>query len=89
VYGTVWGVFNVKREMKPLEFGKLKQSIFSLEKECRAAGAEREMLVPRLVNRYFWLIDHYLTAGEPREKIDEVLGRIRDVDPGVHAEYTG
>ncbi len=89
VYGTIWGVFNVKREMKPLEFGKLKQSIFSLEKECRGAGAAREMLVPRLINRYFWLIDHYLAAGEPRERIDEVLGRIRGVDPGIYADYTG
>jgi tetratricopeptide (TPR) repeat protein len=33
VYGVIWGVFNVKREMKPLELGKLKQSIFLMEKE--------------------------------------------------------
>jgi hypothetical protein len=45
-------------------------------------------LVPRLINRYMWLIDHYLTTGEPRERIDEVLARIRDIDPGVHADYT-
>jgi tetratricopeptide (TPR) repeat protein len=95
VYGTIWGVFNVKREMKPLEFGKLKQAIYQLEKETRAAGAQpgardaaQTALVPRLINRYMWLIDHYLTTGEPRERIDEVLARIRDIDPGVHADYT-
>ena len=34
VYGAIWGVFSVKRELKPLEFGKLKQAIYQLEKEC-------------------------------------------------------
>ena len=38
VYGAIWGVFSVKREMKPLEFGKLKQAIYQLEKECAEAG---------------------------------------------------
>ena len=38
VYGAIWGVFSVKREMKPLEFGKLKQAIYHLEKECGKPG---------------------------------------------------
>jgi tetratricopeptide (TPR) repeat protein len=86
VWGTIWGVFNVRREMKPLEFGKLKQAIYQMEKE--QAGAGRSLVVPRLINRYFWLVDHYLAAGEPRERIEEVLEKIRDLDPGVHREYT-
>lgn len=88
VYGVILGVFNVKREMKPLELGKLKQAIYQLEKDCRTAGAAREVLVPRLINRYFWLIDHYLAAGEPRERIEEILAKIRELDPRVHREYT-
>jgi len=85
VWGAIWGVFNVRRELKPLELGKLKQAVYQLEKEREA---ERELLVPRLINRYFWLIDHYLAAGEQRERIEEVLERIRDLDPQVHREYT-
>lgn len=84
VYGAIWGVFSVKREMKPLELGKLKQSIFQLEKEIERG----RRVLPRLLTRYFWLIDHYLMAGEPRRRIDEVLERIRELDPQVHAEYT-
>ena len=88
VYGAVWGVFNVKREMKPLEFGKLKQAIYQLEKERRLTGPDGERAVPRLINRYFWLIDHYLTTGEPRERVEEILAKLKETDPGVHAEYT-
>jgi tetratricopeptide (TPR) repeat protein len=86
VYGTVYGVFNVKREMKPLELGKLKQSIFLLHKEIETEPKARG-LAPRLINRYFWLIDHYRTVGESRRKIDEVLEKIREIDPGVHRQY--
>jgi tetratricopeptide (TPR) repeat protein len=88
VYGAIWGVFSVKREMKPLEFGKLKQAIYHLEKECRTPGPEREQSVPRLINRYFWLIDHYMATGEPRERVEEVLARLRETDPRVYEEYT-
>jgi len=35
VYGCLWGVFSVKRELKPVELGRLKQSILSLENEIR------------------------------------------------------
>jgi tetratricopeptide (TPR) repeat protein len=86
VYATIWGVFNVKREMKPLELGRLKQSIYALEKgmEDGSAGPAAR---PRLLNRYFWLVDHYLTAGETRERIDDVLARIKDLDPRVHKHY--
>jgi tetratricopeptide (TPR) repeat protein len=86
VYGTVYGVFNVKRQMKPLELGKLKQSIYALEKEAGRPGSP-PALVPRLINRYFWLIDHYLGSGEEKEKVEEVLERIRDLHPEVYREY--
>ena len=44
--------------------------------------------VARLINHYFWLIDHYLASGEERPKIEEVLERIKALDPVVFKEYT-
>jgi tetratricopeptide (TPR) repeat protein len=87
VYGAIFGVFSVRRELKPLELGRLKQAIFQLEKEVRREVSPR-VLVPRLVNRYFWLIDHYRTVGEQRERVEEILVRIRELDPRVHRDYT-
>ena len=46
-------------------------------------GSEPRLLAPA-VNRYFWLIDHYRTVGEQRERVEEVLDRIRELDPRVH-----
>jgi len=89
VYGVLLGVLNVKRELRPLEYGKLKQSIFSLEKRIQDEGLDSEdgILVPRLLNRYFWLIDHYLSVQEDRSRIDEMLLNIKLLDPVIHEKY--
>jgi tetratricopeptide (TPR) repeat protein len=87
VYGVLFGVFTVKRELRAIEFGKLKQSIFSLENEIRERPMEASTLSPRLINRYFWLIDHYVNAGEEKARIDETLLKIKVLDPVVYERY--
>jgi tetratricopeptide (TPR) repeat protein len=88
VYGAIFGVFNVKRELKAVEVGKLRQSIYQLENEAKEVGDDRATLVPRLINRYFWLIDHYIAAKEDRAKIDEVLLKVRLLDQSIYKQYT-
>lgn len=89
VYGVLYGVFNVKRELRALEFGKLKQAIFALENELKDAPAEtRSVLVPRLINHYFWLIDHYVSVNDDKTRINEVLLKIKLLDTDVYNRYT-
>jgi tetratricopeptide (TPR) repeat protein len=88
VYGTVYGVFNVKRELRPVEYGKLRQSIYRMEHELQGDSGDKESIVPRLLNHYFWLIDHYAATGEERSKIEEVLEKIKDLEPAIYQEYT-
>jgi len=89
VYGVLYGVFNVKRELRALEFGKLKQAIFALENELKDASAEtRSVLVPRLINHYFWLIDHYVNVNDDKTRINEVLLKIKLLDTDVYNRYT-
>jgi tetratricopeptide (TPR) repeat protein len=89
VYGYLWGVFSVKRELKQMEAGRLKQSIFLLEAEYNANPARRETLKPRLLNHYFWLIDHYEISREDSSFIDETLLKIQVTDPDIYKIYTG
>jgi tetratricopeptide (TPR) repeat protein len=88
VYGAMLGVFTIKRELKSVEVGKLRQSIYQLENEAKESGDDRSALVPRLINRYFWLIDHYIAAKEDRARIDEVLLKIRLLDQSIYKQYT-
>ena len=88
VYGVVYGVFNIKRELKPLELGKLKQSIFSFENRLdEAKGDIGPETMPRLLNSYFRLIDHYICVNEERGKIDEVLQKIKRLNSEIFMEY--
>jgi hypothetical protein len=87
VYGRLWGVFSVIRELKPTEFGRLKQSIFTLETECRGNPARGAILKPRLINRYFWLIDYYTSNNEDPALIEGVLLKIKTTDSEIYNRY--
>lgn len=89
VYGYLWGVFSVKRELKQTEVGRLKQSIFSLEAEYDANPSRRALLKPRLLNHYFWLIDHYEISREDHSLIEEILLKIKVTDPDIYKMYAG
>ena len=88
VYGVLYGVFNIKRELRALEAGKLKQAVFALENELKESDKEPELLVPRLINRYFWLIDHYMTTNGDRARINEILLKIKLLDGSIYDMYT-
>ena len=100
VYGNISGTFNVKRELKPVEYGRLKQSIFKLESRVNMNPELKEnssltttqrnsesSLVPKLINRYFWLIDHYLSTNEKSTKINEILERLKHLDVAIYQKY--
>jgi tetratricopeptide (TPR) repeat protein len=86
VYGCLWGVFSVKRELKPVELGRLKQSILSLENEIRG-GAEIGRLKPRLLNRYFRLIDYYENVRDNSDVVEETMLKIKFIDPAIYEQY--
>ena len=88
IYGVLYGVLNIKRQLRPQEVGRLKQAIFTLENELRDPASRPEILVPRLINHYFWLIDHYVTVNDDRSKINETLLKIKLLDNDVHSRYT-
>ena len=87
VYGVLYGVFSVKRELRSIEYGKLKQSIYALEREYHDKPDPEGVVCAQLLNRYFWLIDHYTNTEEDQSKIDEVLLKIRSTNEKVYSHY--
>ncbi|MGL4981490.1 MAG: tetratricopeptide repeat protein [Treponemataceae bacterium] len=88
VYGVLYGVFTVKRELRSLEIGKLMQSTYALENNLKEVGSDCSVLIPRLINRYFWLIDHYIIDNDQRTRINEVLLKIKILDTEIYEKYT-
>ncbi|MDR2194540.1 MAG: hypothetical protein LBP19_08780 [Treponema sp.] len=87
IYGNLLGVFSVKRELKQIELGRLKQSIFSLENDLKNRPENIRFSKPRLINRYFWLIDHYENVREESALIEETMLKIRVIDPAIYELY--
>jgi len=71
-------------ELKPVELGRLKQSILALENELR--GNSSPGIKPRLLNRYFWLIDH-CEHSRDTPTIEETMLKIKVIDPVVYKHY--
>jgi tetratricopeptide (TPR) repeat protein len=87
VYGCIWGVFSVKRELKPVEAGRLKQDVLTLENEFRSRQDGNELVKPRLINRYFWLIDHYGHIRDKGDLVEETMMKIKLIDPAIYELY--
>lgn len=88
VFGVLYGVFNMKRELKSHEAAKLRQEIFAKENELKNPANDESVLVPKLINMYFWLIDYYVRSGENAEKINECLLQIRVHNENIYRIYT-
>ncbi|MCI6323166.1 hypothetical protein [Treponema porcinum] len=76
----------MKRNMKSQEIGRLKQEIYALENEQKDPSRSTEILTPRLINMYFWLID-YCQAQNDSKLINETLLKIKIIDTTVYNLY--
>ena len=85
VYAIIWGVFDLKRELRYNEYDALVQRVYALEREF--GDTQEEELGARLINCYMHLIDHYMHVNETQSKIDETLLKIRSINPGVYNLY--
>lgn len=89
VWGVLYKTFNVKRKLRSQEVFQLQQDIFAKESELKERSNNRALIVPRLINLYFWLIDYYLLSKENLTKVTEVLLKIKILDPTVYSIYVG
>ena len=87
VYGNIFGVFTIKRQLKTQEISKLQQEIYATENELKDPSCNSKLLTPRLCNLYFWLIDHYSLNHEDAPRINEILMRIKILDPFIYQLY--
>ncbi|MDR2510334.1 MAG: hypothetical protein LBC77_06790, partial [Spirochaetaceae bacterium] len=87
VYGTLLGVFSIKRGLRPAEIGRLKQTIFKLENEIRSESTESQIAVPRLINHFLWLLDHYENSDEEEEQIKTIQMKIKLLNPVIYESY--
>ncbi|MDR2343989.1 MAG: tetratricopeptide repeat protein [Spirochaetaceae bacterium] len=87
VYGALFGVFTVKRELKLTELGRLRQQIFDLENKMRGMPGDENVLTPALLNKYFRLMDYYEWNNRDHALIDEIKLKIKIIEPVIFDRY--
>jgi len=84
VYGRVFEVFNIYRELIPVEYGRLKQEIFSLEKDIETEFCYKNSKKARLINYYLWLYDYFLIKGNSKNEILYIENNIKKLSNDIY-----
>ncbi|MBN2617564.1 MAG: hypothetical protein JXR64_04555 [Spirochaetales bacterium] len=87
VYGTILGLFYVKKELKPIEVGLLKQSIYSLKNQLNMSDIDSGIIKPKLINHYLRLLEYFVSSNSSKNEIDEVLLNIKLLDEKIYNLY--
>lgn len=87
VYGAILRLFSVKKELKPIEVGLLKQSIYSLNNQLTVGEIDKGIVVPRLINHYLRLLEYFVSAKGSKTEIEEVLLNIKLLDKKIYDLY--
>lgn len=87
INGVLNGVFNIRRQLNSQEVIKLRKDIYAMENEIKDPSCNEKVLTPLLLNKYFWLVDHYIQTRESPSKINDVLLKIRLLDSNVYENY--
>ena len=87
IYGYLYGGLTVRRNLRYEEYKKLQDTISQLEGEIRV-GNNLEILIPKLLNTYFWVFDYYVYqmktlggASQINKRVLELLAMLYQV-PG-------
>ena len=87
VYGQLCGIFNVKRKLTQPEVAHLNRKIYAAETEMKNPSCQSKILIPRLINMYFWMIDFYVSAGKKTQEVNELLVRMKILDTEIYEIY--
>lgn len=87
VYAVLYGVFNIKRELRSVEVLKLKQDIYETENEIKNPANNVNQLKPKLIYMYFWLVDHYIQKNQTGSEVSDLLLKIKILDRNVYDLY--
>lgn len=88
VYGKLLGIFNVQRQLRAQEAGKIRQEIFARQNELKDKTNKEEIIKPRLLNLYFWIIDYMLSTHDSLRNIQQMHLEIKLLDKTVYNLYT-
>jgi tetratricopeptide (TPR) repeat protein len=89
VFGYLTDVFYVRRNLSKHQVESLKREVFNLENSLTRLTSddiEATNVIPRLLNKYLWLLDYYEHQNINTESSDEIKNRLLALDKDLFEE---
>lgn len=90
IYGFLEDVFYVKRQLNSQQLEGIKRDTYNLDASFRTMSREKidsTSVMPRLINKYLWLLDYYEFQKYDFQIITEIRDRLKQIDRDLFEEY--
>lgn len=79
VYGYLFEGLTVRRRLSYKDFMELKERVVDYENSLKVDKKAQKVILPRLINYYFWVLDYYLYQAKTGGPADNVIKRIMEL----------
>ncbi|MFC1670247.1 tetratricopeptide repeat protein [Spirochaetota bacterium] len=90
VYGFLNDIFYVRRNLNKHQVESIKKEIFNLEANYQRMDKEQintTNIIPRLINKYIWMLDYYEFQEYSFENITDIRGRLIGIDKNLFTDF--
>jgi tetratricopeptide (TPR) repeat protein len=90
VFGYLQDIFYVKRRLNSQQVEAIKREIYTLETALQQGGrdrAEETNIIPRLINKYLWMLDYFEYQSYDFNSISEIRTRLLKLDRDLFKDY--
>ncbi len=90
VYAFLNDVFYVRKNLSAHQIDTIQNDIYNLEVHYQRMSdtqLEKSSILPRLINKYLWLLDYYEFQNYNFDRISQIRERLIAIDPGLFKDY--
>jgi tetratricopeptide (TPR) repeat protein len=90
IFGVLTDVFYVRRNLNKHQVESLKREVFNLENSLTRLSIDdidATNVIPRLLNKYLWLLDYYEHQNVNAENREEIKSRLLNLDKDLFDDF--
>ncbi len=90
IFGFIEDFFYARRNLNRDQVETIKQEIYNLEKSYQTMTREksnRSSVLPRLINKYIWMLDYFKNQEQNDQGIKEIESRLKTLDKGLFESF--
>jgi predicted solute-binding protein len=90
IFAFIHDIFYVKGKLSRSQVENIEKEIYTLEinyQKLSSDQAEQTNIIPRLMNKYLWMLDYYEFQNYNFDNLSQIRDRLIALDRGLFEEY--